>query len=171
MADITPNRNYPRLAEDGREPAVDIAQTLYDMITAIDLDVEGISNLLDTVVGGTLLADVAQLQSDVSTLQGVDVTLSGRIDDNDTDIAALQAADVLLQNTKEDAAVRATTTNMTYDGNGNLTLADNGLSRFQNPVYDVENILQSFEQVVNGVTTTVTLSYNGNGEVESIGVA
>jgi hypothetical protein len=172
MADVTPNRNYPRHRADGKEPAKQISQTLYDALTAIDLDIK---NLYDDDVLDD--AAIANLESEVVDLDGRVTSLEGRVDGHDTDIfnivGILNGHDddiEELQNTKEDAATRSTVTDMTYDANSNLLFADNGLSIFQNPVY-VDNILQSYEQIVNGVTTTVTLSYNINGDVTSIGVS
>lgn len=162
MADVTPNRNIPRPAADGREPAVQIIQTIYDAITFIDNDLQGLSNLIDTIVGGTLISDVAQLITDTSINTASIATLSDRVDDNDLD-------NTRLENEKEDAAVRATVSPITYDVNGNVTFYDNGLVSYQNFTY-TDGELISFEQTVNGVTTVVTLVKNIDGQVTDVTV-
>lgn len=168
----TANVNLPKVERDGGTSGIAFAIVFHDAMDEID----ALLASFDPMVITGIQTDITDLQNDVSTLQTDLGNLQTQVNTNTTNIGtnvtniAQNATDIAeLQNTKEDAAVRATVSNMTYDIEGNLTSYDDGLFRFQNPVY-VNNELQSFEQVVNGNTTTVTLNVDVDENLESIDV-
>ena len=171
--DETPNLNLPIVDRTGATSGIAFAIIFHDAFIEID----NFLAAFDTNTITNLINDVDQLELDVADLQGQidsnDIDIANNlsaIQDNDSDIAD-NAADIIdLQQTKEDAATRATTTNITYDVNQNITSYDNGLIAYSNFVYDTNLELQSYDQTVDGVTTTVTLNRNVDELVESVSV-
>ena len=141
MADVTPNRNYTRIAEDGREPAVDIAAALYQMVTDIDSDVQDVIDAQDTRDDGqdstiaTLVADLNIAEADI-----VDLTFG-----------------------KKDLETLPSTTDLTYNGSDQLTLYEDAKYKFYNPVYTDGKLTQFDEDIkLAGTSFQVTLTYTGD---------
>jgi microcystin-dependent protein len=99
MADITPNRNYTRISENGNDPAVDIANSLYQMVTEIDTDVQDIVDAITNDINQNVESlgnrvttneeDISSLDTRVTTNEGDISSLDTRVTTNEGDISSL----------------------------------------------------------------------------------
>jgi hypothetical protein len=144
---VSTNRGY-RKPGDGNENTIKFNNPrIQGAIDDIDSDVHTQVGRIDTLETeqssqGTRIGD---LETDVTNIDG--------------DIVSIESDITNLQNLKREIQSSPTVTPAVYDEDGNLTTYEDGQSRFQNAVY-TEGRLDSYEQVVNGVTYLVTLNYD-----------
>lgn len=146
MADVTTNRNYERILITGAEPAEDIAAILHDMVTSIDTDVQ----------------DIVDTQATKDGIQDSDITTA------QADIVVNTNAITSLTKSKRNLADEATSTDLTYDANGNVTLFETAIEKFFNFVYTDGDLTQyDYLLKATSVTYRYVLTYT-SGNLTSI---
>ncbi|NQY58501.1 hypothetical protein [Cognatishimia sp.] len=167
----TTNYNIPYLDDPDEE--VDVTQGRTAQKT-LHLQAEAIDSTIKTVedsIGTSIDPINTKADNNETAIQGLDTRLTaaeGSVSTNTSAIVTANQNIANLQVEKEDKFTKSTTATIARDEEKRITTYQENGYTYQNPTFDVNGDLETFEEVVNGTTYQTTLTRGVDSEVTDI---